>query len=145
MSDTKKLMDIDIVACIIVCGVDESGAQRMTCGFIEDDHGELSLPQGGSIVCNHVAELALDLFREYIDVDIRTLDIVPGGFFDPLKPDLHELDKESRTITLSYNTRIHPGTPVHSKLRFLDHEEISVARGRITRGHYQAYRAAMFG
>jgi hypothetical protein len=138
----ERVLNIDVVATIYVCGVGDDGSPEITCGFLDMDD-KLCLPNAPVTPKYHAAEVAIQLFREYMGVDLNTIDIVPYGFFDPIHPPLH--DKLNRNIILSYATRIHPGTPVHHDLRFMNYEEINIARERIERGHYEAYRAGFSG
>ena len=131
--------NVRVVAGIYVCGVDDDQRPVITCGFIEDEEHQLFLPSMSVTHKHHAAEIAIRLFREHVATDLRTLDIVPFGFFDPIR----EPTDERRTIYLGYKTRIHPGTPVHSDLRFMKYEEVSLARRRISASHYQAYRTGL--
>jgi len=136
---------VHVLAGIYVWGSDDAGQPTITCGFLEDDNNVLTLPSQPVTHEQYAAQVAVELFRKFVAVDPRMLDIVPYGFCDPIKPPLEEDDMAHRTIHLCYKTRIHPGTPVHPDLRFMTHEEIAIARPRITRGHYEAYRAGLSG
>lgn len=142
-SDVDKF-EVKVLACIYVLSIDADGAPQTTCGFLESDDHELYLPALSITRNRNAAHAAVELFKQNISVDLRTIDIVPSGFFDPIYPKLRlEDDRLQRTIYLGYKTRIHPGTPVHQDLRFKTNEEIQFARARITRGHYEAYRAGL--
>jgi len=134
---------VQVIAGVYVWAVDEEGSPMITCGFLESDTHQLSLPSLPLAKTEHAAHTAITLFREYVAVDPRTLDIVPYGFFDPIRPKLDAPEMEKRTLYVYYKTKIHPGTPVHPDLRFFTHEELEIARARITRGHYEAYRAGI--
>ena len=135
---------VDILAGIYVWASSEDGSPITTCGFLEDADSQLSLPSSVLDEKQHAAHTAIQLFRKYVAVDPRMLDIVPYGFFDPIRPAiLNEIEMRERTISLYYKTKIHPGIPVHPDLRFMTHEELEIARPRITRGHYEAYRAGI--
>lgn len=135
--------NVDVLAGVYVWAANEDGSPIITCGFLEDEEHNLSLPSMSLDIEEHAAHTAIALFREYVGVDPRMLDIVPYGFFDPIRPQLHDLEMEHRTVFIYYKTKIHPGTPVHPDLRFMTHEELEIARPRITRGHYEAYRAGV--
>jgi len=134
---------VQVLAGVYVWGATQDGSPIITCGFLENEDGNLSLPSMSLETECHAAHTAIALFREYVGVDPRTLDIVPYGFFDPINPKLPDEDMEARMLYVYYKTKIHPGTPVHPKLRFMTHEEIDIARTRITRGHYEAYRTGV--
>jgi hypothetical protein len=135
----------DVVIGIYVWGTTDEGKPVTTCGFLENSHGELCLPRKGLADDRYAAQIAISMFREYINVEPRQLDIVPLGFFDPIDLSASPEDRFTRTILLGYKTRIHPGTPVHPDLRFFRHDELELARPRITRGHYEAYRTGVSG
>jgi len=134
---------IKIIAGVYVWSATKDGSPIITCGFLENNKHQLSLPSMGVAESKYAAHTAIVLFRKYVGVDPRMLDIVPAGFFDPIRPKLDMLEMENRTIYLYYKTKIHPGTPAHPDLRFMTHEELELARPRITRGHYEAYRAGI--
>jgi len=136
---------IKVMASIYVWSTTVNGKPITTCGFLEDENHNLTLPAWTLSHEQHAAHIAIKLFRKYIAVDPRTLDIVPYGFFDPIRPPLDEQEMLRRTIHVCYKTQIHPGTPVHPTLRFMTHEELEIARRRIARGHYEAYRAGVSG
>jgi hypothetical protein len=140
--EQRRDLSVDVVATIYVCGVSADGSPEITCGFLEKDD-RFCLPNAPVTAEKHAAEVAVELFKTYLGVDLATIDVVPYGFFDPIRPPLP--DKHNRHIILSYSTRIHPGTPVHSTLRFMNYEEINIARARIERGHYEAFRAGFSG
>ena len=136
---------VQVVTAIYVWGATENRQPIVTCGFLEDTDSQLYLPCKDLNEGQHAAEVAVELFRKYIAVDPRSLDIVPYGFFDPVRPLLDDYDKARRIIHLGYQTKIHPGTPVHPDLRFMTNEELQIARSRIARGHYEAYRTGTNG
>lgn len=136
---------VEVIIGVYVWGASEDGQPITTCGFLEDEQNGLMLPSKEITDHQHAAQLAISMFREYVGVDPRQIDIVPLGFFDPIRPQLKNSDMSSRTILLGYKTKIHPGIPVHPDLRFLQHEELELARPRITRGHYEAYRTGVSG
>jgi hypothetical protein len=136
--------EIHVLAGVYVMSCDNEQRPITTCGFIESDDGELHLPYTQLADDKFAAQVAVKLFRELIPVDLRTLDIVPYGFFDPLGADKDE-SMAQRVVSIFYKTRVHPGTPVHPDLRFLTHEELEIARPRIRRSHYEAYRTGVGG
>jgi len=134
---------VQIVIGVYVWGVTDNEKPVITCGFLEDEQHGLMLPSRDLPHEQYAAQIAISMFREYVGVDPRIIDIVPFGFFDSIKPPLD--DMPNRNILLGYKTKIHPGTPVHPDLRFLQHEELEIARPRIARGHYEAYRTGVSG
>ena len=134
---------IKVVIGVYVWSTDNEGKPIMTCGFLEDEDHRLTLPSLEVTHETHAAQVAISLFRKYVAVDPRTIDIVPFGFFDPIRPPLDKSEMSSRIIYLGYKTKIHPGTPVHPDLRFMSHEETGIAKDRIARGHYEAYRTGI--
>jgi hypothetical protein len=137
--EVESPLGVEVVAGIYVHGEAENGSPLITCGFIEDkDSGTLRLPSMALNTNLHAAEAAVKLFSKYLNVDLRTIDIVPYGFFDPMV--VGHTD-DPRIIILGYKTHIHPGTPAHKDLRFINHAEIDIATGRIKRGHRAAYLA----
>jgi len=134
---------VNVLAGIYVWDVTADGSPVVTCGFLESDKHQLSLPSMALAFETHTAHTAIALFREYVAVDPRMLDIVPYGFFDPIRPQLDDQDMQNRAVCVYYKTKIHPGTPVHPDLRFLTNDEIDIARTRIARGHYEAYRGGL--
>ena len=131
-------LTVEVVAGIYIHGASDTGSPLITCGFIEDEEsGTLSLPSMALNTNLHAAEAAVKLFKQYLNIDLRTIDIVPYGFFDPMGGDRDD----KRVIILGYKTHIHPGTPAHKDLRFINHEQINIATGRIKRGHRAAYLA----
>jgi hypothetical protein len=140
---TNDKFPVEIIASIYVWTATSGGAPIVTCGFLEDKHHGLSLPSLSVDVHQFAAHAAIALFRKYVAIDPRMLDIVPGGFFDPIRPQISAHNMRNRTLCLCYKTKIHPGTPVHPNLRFMTHEELEIARPRIARGHYEAYRAGV--
>lgn len=136
---------VEVVAGIYVWSVNDEGAPGITCGMLEDEGNNLRLPSSLLTYDQHAAHIAIALFRKYIAIDPRTLDIVPYGFFDPVRPQLDNVQMQQRTVYSFYKTKIHPGTPIHPDLRFMTYEEIEIARPRIARGHYEAYRTGISG
>ncbi len=142
--EQEERFQIEIIAGVYVWDATDDGLPIITCGFLEDEKQHLSLPSMSLTFEEHAAHTAIALFREYVAVDPRAIDIVPCGFFDTLLPRLFdESEMRNRKISLYYKTKIHPGTPVHPDLRFMTHEELEIARPRITRGHYEAYRTGI--
>lgn len=134
---------VKVIAGVYVWAATKDGSPIITCGFLEDEQHQLSLPSMSLSTSEHAAHTAIALFREYVAVDPRMLDIVPYGFFDPIRPKLEGLEMENRIVYVYYKTKIHPGTPVHPDLRFMTNEELEIARPRIARGHYEAYRTGI--
>jgi hypothetical protein len=137
-------MSVKIVIGVYVFSTTDDNKPVITCGFLEKDN-ILMLPSQDLTNERHAAQIAISMFREYVGIDPRTIDIVPFGFFDPIRPPLDDLEMNHRDVLLGYKTKIHPGTPVHPDLRFLQYEELELARPRITRGHYEAYRTGVSG
>lgn len=137
---------VDVVACIYLYTEDNNGNPQILCAFLEDEDGNLTLPYIQANKREYLAETAIRLFKKSLKVNLRTLDIVPGGFFDPISffdpiySNLTDEEKANRTIIVAYKTVITPGTPVNNALRFMNHDEVEVARKRIARGHHKAYK-----
>ena len=136
---------VQVMAGIFVYGMNADQTPEITCGFLEGEDHELRLPSACITDQQHAAHVAVSLFKKYVGIDPRTLDITPFGFFDPLRPPLDESLMAQRTIYLGYKTNIHPGTPVNPDLRFMRYEELEIARSRVARGHYEAYRTGVSG
>lgn len=132
-----------VLTAIYVCGATEEGHPEIKCAFLESEESELYLPHKQVDYSTHAATIAVRMFKEYVGLDHRAYDIVPYGFFDPILPQLDDDEMCNRIISLGYKTRVIPGTPLHPDLRLLSHDEIELARQRIKRGHYAAYRAGI--
>ncbi len=138
---TNKFL-VQVVSTVYIYHHSGDGKPTVLCGFLETSN-VLHLPCEYITENQYAAEVAVSLFKKHIPIDLKNLDIIPYGFFDPMKPPLSEQERAHRTICLAYQTRIQPGTPVNSDLRFMTYEEIEIARGRIARGHYEAYRTGL--
>lgn len=108
------------------------------CAFIEKDN-EIFLPYIDFKTTNkHCAEIAVELVKKYIGVDIRNIDIMQIGFFDPIK-------YENRNIVLCYKTIINDPIPIHKELKFIADEQLQISKRRIRTGHYSAFREGIKG
>lgn len=131
--DWEENYTVEVALSIFVWGIDENNNVVKKCGFIEKNN-ELYLPSLTLTNNNHAAELAVKLAREYIGADIRNVDIMQVGFFDPIG------EVEDRHIVLCYKAIITEGIPVKKEVEFYTDERLQISKRRIRAGHYAAYR-----
>jgi len=131
------MFDIEVVLCIYVFGSNENGEPSITCGFVKQEDGRLTLPSVKLGLNKFCSESVSNIISDNIQADIQTLDVVQVGFFDRI---VEKNRGETRNVVLAYKTHVLPGTPVNKNLVFYTHKEIEIIRNKIQEGHYEAYR-----
>lgn len=129
---------IEVCLCIFMLGLNEDGIMEKQCAFI-DENDEVRLPFVFLDKNQHVAQTVLNLIEENVSDDYRNLDIMSVSFFDPVI-NKKSFDVSNRSIILAYKTIIAPGTPIKKNLRFYNYEKVETVKGRIRRGHFEAFR-----
>jgi len=110
------------------------------CAFYDKD-GKVYLPNAPLTANKHANEVALDLIKQLVPVDLRLLSITPIGFFDPITEDVAK--RADREVILGYRVIVSPGMPVHNELEFKDHEELRISLERVSENHFRVFRLGL--
>jgi hypothetical protein len=110
------------------------------CAFYDKD-GSVYLPNAPLTADMHANQVAINLIKTLIPVDIRLLSITPLGFFDPIIED--PAQRADREIILGYRVIVSPGMPVLQDLEFKDHEQLRIALERVSANHFRVFRLGL--
>jgi hypothetical protein len=133
MFNNTTSFSVEVAVAILL----RDSSNQMKCGFLTSTDNKLCLPNQVISHNNYISKVAIQLLCEYLKIDLRTIDIIPVGFFDDKSADINN------RVLLVYKTIILPGTPVHSDITFMDNESVTTAHHRISRLHYAAYNTAI--
>ena len=128
------------VALAIFARTSNDSALPTKCAFYDKD-GRIYLPNAPLTADKHAHQIAIDLIKVLVPVDLRLLTITPIGFFDPVIEDAAQ--RAEREVLLGYRVIVSPGMPVLSELEFKDHAELRIAATRISQNHLRVFRLGL--